>query len=160
MIKMKFVKLLALVFVAFSLVFISSCGKKDKDNDPTDQEVAVAALTTGTWTFDATSTVPSSVDGTGTTVAFAKATESTVNFTFGGTGDLKDYASGGTLTISEAGAISVDAVTLDSSLALEGTATCTLTGTTAVTISFSTAAADGARTLGVGSFVLKFNKAE
>lgn len=156
MIKAKFFKLLALVFVTVSLAFVSSCRKKD--DGPSDQELAIKALTTGSWTYDAdNSDAGSGVDESDITIAFSGT--STITMTFGG--DLASYVSGGSFSISEQGKItnvSIDVASNNIEI-VEGTPTGLLNDTfTTLTIKFDTEAS-GSRASGIGAFSLKFNKA-
>ncbi|MEQ9302810.1 MAG: hypothetical protein RJQ14_02760 [Marinoscillum sp.] len=149
----KFKSLFLLALVALVSITIS-CGEKDNP-EPTEKEVLLEALA-GTWTLDASASqfANTELDGSGISVTFTETG-------FSLTGDITAYVSGGSYTVTEAGAISDVSVSIPASTNLEisGSPSFSVNGAkSTITIVFSTKEADG-RVSGLGDYKLVFNKA-
>ena len=149
---MKYLKLIALVFVASGLVLTTSC-KKDNDDDQSEKELTINALVNGSWSIDdASETDAAGVDLTAVTINFTAGSD--VNFTLSG-GDIENFVSGGSLTVSEAGALTAT-ITVVSEELEAGSASATLNGTkTTFTLNFQTAESTS-RVTGLGDYDLVF----
>ncbi|MEQ8472609.1 MAG: hypothetical protein RIC35_15565 [Marinoscillum sp.] len=151
---MKIFKSLSLLALVTLVSITISCGPGD-DDGPTDKEVLVEALT-GSWTLDASNSqfANTELDGSGIGVTFSETG-------FSLSGGITTYVSGGTYTVTDAGAITDVAVNIAASndLELKGTPSFTINGAKdTITIVFSTQEASG-RVSGLGDYKLVFNKA-
>lgn len=155
MYKMKFVKLLALVFVTFSLIFVTSCGKDDGGGGTSEQETIIELLNGNTFS----TTAASSTDAAGVTVADVTISFSgNASMTFSLTGgEVDDHAvDGGSFNIAENGSFS--GLTLNpAGEEVEVTPGDIVYSSTAntITLTFSTTESS-ARVGGIGSFTLVF----
>ncbi|MEQ8472851.1 MAG: hypothetical protein RIC35_16785 [Marinoscillum sp.] len=150
---MKMIKMMILFAAVLSVGVLSSCGGGDGDDPKSDKEILLEALV-GTWNIDASASqfANTELDGSGISATFSE-----TGFQVTG---LADYCTGGSYTVSDAGAItSVDVNGLPAELTLDGTPTATVNSAkTTITIVFSTQEAGG-RTNGLGDWKLVFNKA-
>lgn len=150
-----FKNLLILAFLTASMVFIS-CGKDGGgDDEPTQRELILEALS-GSWAIDGSA---SNFANTGLDGSTTEATFSATGFTL--TGGVADYSSGGSYVISETGTFTeVDVTVVSSDLQLEaGTASVSINAAlNQVTVSFTTSEASTGRVGGLGSFNLLFNQ--
>lgn len=154
--KLKTVKLIALVFVSFSLILITSCGDDGGgDSGPSDQEVLIELLNGNTFSTTSDSgTDAVGVDVTAVSVSFSGG--ATMNFTVTG-GDIDVNAvSGGSFSISESGTLSDLAVTAADNVEVTPESISYNSSASTVSISFSTAES-AARIGGIGSFDLVFD---
>lgn len=148
-----------LLLAIVSLTAAVSCGGGDDPVDTeTKKEVLVAALTSQTWTINASSTNVSNVSGapdaTTFTVTFAETAEG-VRFTLGG--DVADYITGGSFSISEEGSLSAfTANTLSTDLTASVASISVNADNTAVTMTINVSEAS-ARVGGIGQYVLVFS---
>ncbi|REE00141.1 hypothetical protein [Marinoscillum furvescens] len=135
-------------------LFFASCGSSS-DDPKTAQELTIEALQ-GTWTLDASQSVfaNTGLDGSDLTVNISE-----TGFTL--SGSITSYVSGGTYTVSEAGALADLAVALESAdLELSGNPSIQINDAlTQITVAFSTKQADS-RVAGLGEFKFVFVKSE
>jgi len=152
---MKHVRNSLLLLALVTVSFLMSC---NKDNTPTvsEQQKLTDALTTGTWTVDATATnvsnVTGSPDATTFTITFADGGNGVVNFTLGGA--VADYFKSGSFSVAEDGTISnftVSAVSTD----LSATLTSVTVTETKVTLEVEVTQASS-RVGGIGTYTLVF----
>lgn len=154
---MKHVKNSFLLLALVSLSFFMSCGPDDS-NEPSDQEVLVSAITSGSWSVSSSSST-SNVTGSPTlddlTIDFADQGNGVINFTLGGA--ISAFISGGTFTINEDGtlaAVSTSDITLGKTDISVSSATITASASE-VKVTVVTAEASS-RISGVGTYTLVF----
>ncbi|MFT7029680.1 MAG: hypothetical protein ACJA2C_001068 [Marinoscillum sp.] len=155
---MKILKNAFILIAVLSLTAVVSCGGDDTVETETQKEVLVAALTSQTWTVDATATNVSNVTGAPDkatfSITFAPTAEG-VSYSLGG--DINDYISGGSFSISEEGSLSAFVANTVSTDLSASVASITVNAeNTAVTMTINVSEAS-ARVGGIGQYVIVFS---
>lgn len=156
---MKNVKRSLILFALVSFSVLVSCNPDNGGADKTaKEEITEALVSGGTWSADVSATnvsgVTGSPDAASFTVTFSETADG-VAFTLGG--DVSDYISGGSFSISEEGGISAGVVNtatgeLDASLSSGPTLNSDFTQVS-MTINVTEA---GSRVGGIGTYQLVF----
>lgn len=154
---MKTLNRIALLSLVLSMVVLANC--KEDDNPPVSQkELVVEALTTGTWSVDATNTdvsgVTGSLDESTFTVSFTE-TASGISFDLGG--DVEAYVSGGSFDLSDDATVSNVSLDLSPKLTAKSGAAITATEGEFEVIVGLEPAEDG-RVGGIGLYTIAFVK--
>lgn len=152
----KIQQLFVLIAIASLTIFVA-CGGGSGDDPKTELDKALEALSSKTWTVDASSDVSNvtgAPDKTSFTISFSAAS-SNVSFTLGG--DVADYLTGGSFSISTEGAISGATLTTKSGtdLSVSNPSVSMNSDYSKVTITATVSQASG-RTEGLGTYTLVF----
>lgn len=155
LINMKHVRHTILLFALVSFTIFMSCGPEETTQ--TEGEKLIEALSTKTWSVDASASNVTNVTGSPDVAATSisiSTTTSGASFTF--SGGIGTYISGGSFSIAENGSISGTVVSAKTTDITVSTASVNVSADySKITVTATTTQASG-RTTGVGSYTVVF----